>query len=132
MLKNRFRIYIFVQALVVVGVLFCFRVIPDKKWASVVASNLFLWSSMGVLYAEAWVFKTDRKPLVLLGTGIFIVLFIVPVMVMRLSHWDLDFNEIAIAGISGKSMHQFSNYGFMLMLVTYFIESFRENKKGLE
>lgn len=131
MLKNRFRIYLFVQAFAVLGVVLSFRLIPDKKWASVVASNLFLWSSVGILYSEAWMHRAQKKILVIVGTGLFLGLFVLPVMGMRLLNWDMEFGQVTLLGVTGAQMHQFSNYAFMLMLVTYFVESFKENKKGL-
>lgn len=127
---NRFRKYLLLQATAVLGVTIVFAILPDKKMASVLASLMFIFSSFVVLGSEKFLVKTTRSGLAFWATAIFLVFFILPIVILRLAFWESSFEQISFAGLSARGLHQYSNFAFMVMLVTYYIESLRHNKKG--
>lgn len=129
--RNRFRNYLSIEAFVIVLVLVGFRVIPDKKLASVFASLLFIGSSAGIMFWEMKFPGFKRRPSFWGALG-FLVLSALPVFGMRLLYWDIPFDEIQIAGVTGAQMHKASNYVFILMMVCFFIDSYLQTVKDRE
>lgn len=129
--RNRFRNYLSIQAFVIVLVILSFRLIPDKKLASVLTSLLFIGSSAGIMFWEMK-FKGFKKRPSFWGALGFLGLSALPVFGMRLLYWDLPFDEIQIAGITGAQMHKASNYIFILMMVCFFVDSYLQQIKDRE
>ncbi len=123
--RNRFRNYLSLEVLVIVLVTLSFRVIPDKKTASMVTSFLFIGSSLGILYWESR-HADYRKRASFWGVLVFLVFSAIPVFLLRVMNWDMNFDEIQVAGISGAQMHTAANYVFMLMMMCFFIDSYLE------
>ena len=120
----------FVQGAAVLAVVLLFSVISSKPIASLFASSCFLASSLGVLALEFTRYKRQKSFMVVFSTAAFLVLFILPIIGLRIFHWGDEFAEITLGPITAKGLHQYSNYAFLLMLVGYFVESFRAQKKG--
>jgi hypothetical protein len=127
--RNRFRNYVNYQALAAVLVFATFFLIAQKQIAALITSSIFFGVSAYILYAESK-FEGYKKRISFIATLIFLVGFIVPIFLLRLSHWGTPFSEIVFLGISGQLLHQVSNYGFILMLVCYFIDSNLEQKRN--
>ncbi len=128
-LRNRFRNYVNYQALAAVLVFATFFLIAQKQIAALITSSIFFGVSAYILYAESK-FVGYKKRITFIATLIFLVGFIVPIFSLRLFNWGTPFNEIVFLGISGQILHQASNYGFILMLVCYFIDSYLEQKRN--
>jgi hypothetical protein len=126
--RNRFRNYLSLEALVILLVLLCFRVIPDKKLASLVTSFLFIASTVGLLYWETR-FEGFKKRPSFWGMMIFLIVSALPILAVRLIYWDLPFEQIQIGGLTGDQMHKSSSYVFGLMLVCFFIDSYQEQHR---
>jgi hypothetical protein len=122
---SKHRKYIFLQLVIVVLVILSFRLIPEKRMASLVATSLFLLGAGFVLLMEA---KTSqgRKGLSFLSTLIFVLFFVVPIIVLRIKSWDGVFELESLFGITGGQLHRGSNVAFMVMLSCYFFESLKE------
>lgn len=129
--RSRFRNYLSVEALVVALVLLAFKVIPDKRTASLITSFLFIASSAGIVYWETRYADFKKRPS-FWGAATFLVLSALPIFALRLIYWDLPFDEIQVAGVTGAEMHKISNYVFILMLVSFFIDSYLEQVKSKE
>jgi predicted ferric reductase len=127
--RNRYRNYLSLEAAVIVLVILCFKLIPDKQTASVITSLLFLGSSLGILYWESKFAGYLRRPS-FWGVITFLVLSAIPVFGLRLVYWDLPFEQIEVAGFTGPQLHQFSNIVFLVMLVAFFVDSYTENVKA--
>jgi hypothetical protein len=127
--RNRYRNYLSLEAAVIVLVILCFKFIPDKKTASIFTSLLFLGSSLGILYWESKFAGYLRRPS-FWGVMTFLILSAIPVFGLRMVYWDLPFEQIQVAGLTGQDFHQFSNIVFLLMLVCFFMDSFTENVKA--
>ncbi len=124
--RNRFRNYLSIEAFVIVLVLLSFRMMDDKKIASVFASLLFIGSTLGILYWETK-FADYRKRPSFWGPIVFLVFSALPVFLMRVLNWNMDFNDVQVLGITGGQMHKASSYVFGLMLVCFFIDSYLAN-----
>ena len=126
--RNRFRNYLTFQALVILLVIAAFRFIPDKKAASVVTSLLFIGTSVAILWRETR-FPDYRKRASFWGVLFFLLVSALPIFALRLIYWDMSFEEISLAGVSGADMHRASSYVFILMMVCFFIDSYLEQVK---
>ncbi len=128
-IRNRYRNYLSVQALVILLVIITFKVVPDKKWASVLTSLLFISVPSAIAYWEARFEGYKRRPSYW-GSVFFLVFSALPIFLMRLIFWDMPFDQIEVLGVTGTWMHQASNMVFMLMMVCYFVDSYLETTKA--
>lgn len=129
--RSRYRNYLSLEALVILSVILSFRIIPDKKTASIVTSFLFIASSAGIMYWETR-YPGFKKRASFWGALGFLLFSALPVFLMRVLNWDMPFEEIQFLGISGAEMHKISNYVFILMMVCFFIDSYLERVKEKE
>jgi hypothetical protein len=129
--RSRFRNYLSLEALVIFGVLVCFQVIPDKKAASIVASLLFLSSSILILYWETRFADFKKRPS-FWGTLIFLVVSVLPIFALRLVYWEIPFDQIQMGPVTGAEMHKASNYLFMMMMICFFVDAHLERVKQKE
>jgi hypothetical protein len=126
--RNRFRNYISLEAVVIFLVLLTFRVVPDKKLASVITSIFFIGSSVGIMIWEMK-YPGYKKRISFWGCAGFLLLSAIPIFLMRILNWNLSFEEIQFAGISGAEMHKLSTYVFFLLMVCFFVDSYLERLK---
>lgn len=129
--RNRFRNYLSIMAFVIIGVLLTFKMIPDKKIASLVASFLFIASSVGVILWERKHPGYQKRPSYW-GALAFLVFSALPILAVRLLHWDMNFDDIQVFGISGSLMHKASNNVFIVMMVCFFADAFMETSRQRE
>lgn len=125
---NRYRTYLFIQALAALLVMVTFRVVSDRQIASVIATCWFLLASGGVVLYELRG-PDAKKSMAFWATAIFIVFFIFPTIYLRVISWNSNFDEAMILGLSGGQLHRASNIGFLAMVACYFIQSRRNSKK---
>ncbi len=123
--NNRFRNYMRIEVCVILLVLLCFRVMPDKRMASVITSLLFILSSAGILFWEVR-FPQFIKRATFWGILVFLDFSALPLFLLRLAYWDLPFEQIEVFGISGSQMHQASSYVFFVMMTCLFVDSYQE------
>ncbi len=125
---NRNRVYIVFHLLIVLGVIASFRFIEEKQRASIVATSLFLIGALNVL---SWELRHGqwKKSLSFYATLAFLILFIIPIIYLRVASWNGAFELESILGITGAQFHQASNKAFMVMIGAYFIQSILDKKK---
>lgn len=107
-----------VLALVIPAVTFIFRAVDDRKLAALMAGALF------VLVPLALMLWRLQRPLHGRGAqacwwgGVlsFWLLFALPILGMRLWHWDLPFDQIHFLGVSGPIWHKTANSGYLVMM----------------
>lgn len=115
----------------IAAVIFLFRLIDDRRLAGVIAGSLFL--EIGVLLAFLEVkFGRGLKSLVFWAAAFFLVVSAIPVMSLRLTHWDMAFDEIEWMGLTGRQLHSFSNATYLLMAGAVIIEAFRDRLQRIE
>jgi uncharacterized membrane protein len=125
---HRFRLYLTIQAAVVVGVLLSFNLIPEKKIASVFAGSSFVIASIVIMLLERRhpQYKKHFTYWVTLG---FFLTSALPIFLLRILNWNQSFSDLNLLGISAQSWHKYSNYAFMLMLMGYFVDSYLWNRR---
>jgi hypothetical protein len=126
--NNRFRNYLRIEVCVILLVLLCFRMIPDKRTASLITSMLFILSSFGILIWEIR-YPQFQKRATFWGLLVFLLFSALPILLVRLAYWDLPFEEIQVLGVSGTLMHRASSYVFFLLLICLFVDSYQEAHK---
>ena len=126
--RNRFRNYMSIEAVVILLVLATFKVVPDKKIASLITSFFFIASSVGILMWEMK-YPGYKKRISFWGVIGFLLLSALPIFLMRVLNWNLSFEEIQFAGISGAEMHKLSTYVFFLLMICFFVDSYLETLK---
>lgn len=110
-MKKKTIILLIIHVLTIVGVTLCFKFIPVKKEAALVASALFLWFPVWVFSSS---FKSDR--LIFWGHFQFFYFFALPIFVGRILFWNSDFNDIRILGvIDAQMLHKYSQYSYFVM-----------------
>ncbi|PIS11965.1 MAG: hypothetical protein COT73_01090 [Bdellovibrio sp. CG10_big_fil_rev_8_21_14_0_10_47_8] len=129
--RNRYRNYLSLEALVILLVMGIFRLVPDVKWASVVAGFLFIGSSLGILYWETR-YPDFKKHASFWGVLVFFIFSALPIFILRLWHWDIAFDQVQFLGFSGPELHKTSNNIFILMMVCFFADSYLESKREQE
>jgi hypothetical protein len=87
------------------------------------ASSIFIGSAIWILRNEMKFPNPAKRPTVW-GTGIFLVCSAIPVFLLRVSNWGVEFSEVTFMGLTGAEMHKVSNYFFILMLVGFFVDSY--------
>lgn len=97
-------------------VVMIFRVIPDRKTASVVAGALFVLVPLIVIL---WRRRLRPRPLMLwwVAVGQFWLIFAIPILGVRLANWDVEFAQLTWWGLSGTEWHQWSSWSFFAMLL---------------
>ena len=128
-MNSRFRNYLRLEVLVVVLVMASFRLLPDKKTASLLASLFFVLSTLGILYWELRIPGFKQRP-TFWGGLVFLFCSVLPILGLRLVFWDMPFEEIQVLHLSGAELHRFSNYFFLLLLVCIFVDSYNEARKA--
>ncbi len=112
-MKKKTVILLAVHVLTIIGVTLCFKLIPVKKEAALVAAALFLWFPVWVFSSS---FKLDR--FIFWGHFQFFYFFALPIFIGRILFWNSDFNEIRILNIiDAQMLHKYSQYSYFLMAV---------------
>lgn len=127
--RSRYRNYLSVQVVVMIGVMASFKLIPEKQVAAVVAGLLFLVSSLGILYFEMK-HADYKKRFTFWGTLAFVLACAIPILALRLLNWGVPFEELSVLGIPGPEIHKFSNYMFFLMVICLFVDISIERQKA--
>lgn len=129
--RNRYRQYLSIEALVILLVLGAFRLIPDRQIAAVVASSLFLFSTLGILWWESR-YEGYKKRVSFFMLTLFLFFSVIPVMGLRFLNWGIPFEELSLLGISGPEIHKLSNYLFIGVMIGFFIDSHLEQVRQFE
>lgn len=123
--RTRYRNYMSLELVVVISVIMSFKVIPAKEIAAILASSLFLLSTLFILFWETK-HAGFQKRATFIGGVVFLVFSVFPVMVLRFFNWGASFDALTMLGWTGSQIHQFANYVFLLFLVCLFIDNFQE------
>jgi hypothetical protein len=115
------------QLVVIVGVVVLFRVIPDRKIASIFTTLLFILLSAIIFYVESTKIEKWKNPL-FICSGIFLFLIVIPLAVVRFLNWQYDFSELKIWWIAAPKFHNISNYIFILMIIASLWNLFKSRK----
>lgn len=115
MRQKRFLAYLVAQAVVIIVVIFIFKLNRDVKIASVQAGSLFVLLPLVLGGVEFRRFRFAQKAFYL-GLLQFWVLFALPILGLRLFNWDQPFSELSFLGVPGNTLHQFANHSYLFMM----------------
>lgn len=127
MRRNRFAIYLLLQLLVILAVTLIFRFSEDKKTASVQAGFLFVLLPIFLLNFEVLRYGFLSK-LWLAGVMQFWLFFALPILSLRLLHWEDDFANLSMMGVSGPTLHFWSSKSYLLMMLITLWNAWRSHK----
>ncbi len=117
------KLFIF-EILVIIAVPFIFKWIEPKKIAALFAGTLFVILGVTVLVGCLKHKSLRRSPLLFLGL-IHLFVLSVPMLAMRIYHFDLDFDQISIFGMAGPDYHHYSVWVFMALMIATLYEWIR-------
>ena len=129
--RSRYRNYLSLFVLVMLGVILSFRMIPDRKTAGAVAGALFLFSSLFVLFYEMRKEGFLRQA-TFWGVLVFLLFSVLPIWILRFLDEDIDFANRTLFGITGAQMHNLSNKVFVIMILSIVVDIVRDHKRKLE
>ncbi len=112
--------------LTIPAVIVLFKFIEPKKLASLFAASLFISCSFLVFWGEIKN-KTFKSFSFLTAVG-FLALFAAPMMISRVLHYDVDFSQIDFGPMTAPEFHKYSNYAFMILIFSTFIDYFKNKK----
>jgi len=115
MRQKRFLAYLAVQAVVIIVVVFIFKLNADVKLASVQAGTLFVLLPLVLGGYEFKKYGLSRKSFYL-GLLQFWVLFALPILGLRLLNWETPFSELSFLGVPGPVLHQYANHSYLVMM----------------
>ena len=113
---NRFLVYLFFEIALIFAVTFIFRMNADRKVAALQAGGLFITLPL-CLFIKEWKLTKSLNKFFLFSLLQFWVVFAVPMILMRLIHWDLDFSQIQVWGVPAELFHRISNSSYILIMV---------------
>jgi hypothetical protein len=121
---NPFFKYLLAQIITIPLVILIFHMIPEKRVASLFASFVFVGLCLGTFFSE---YRRARfaARLFWLGGLQFLLIFAIPIFLMRVTHWDQDFSDITFGRLRASDMHVYSNVSFMLWSLICLIEGLR-------
>jgi hypothetical protein len=124
--QNRYLIYILFLIATIPAVMLLFKMIEPKKLASLFAASLFISASLVIIWGELKN-KTLKTPSLIAAIG-FLILFSAPMLIVRILNYDQDFSSLTIGPLTAPEFHKYSNYGFMMLLLTTVVDYFRSKK----
>ena len=112
-------------------VIFIFKVVADKSLAGTIAGFGFVIMPSAFLYIELKRPKSNFIHLTIIV--VFLVTSALPIILLRILNPGRPFDSIYLNGVSGKQLHQISNYTYLLMLISsltrYLIEKRQIKRK---
>ena len=130
MKKFTYRVQFTILALWVLVVMVVFKLIDDRQLAALIAGLGFIfWPLLFIVHEIIQKDKANRSSLHLLGCMKFLVLFAVPLFLLRVLNWGVSFNDLNLLGVSATQLHRFSNISYLVMTLAIVYSSYRERKE---
>jgi hypothetical protein len=126
--RRRYRFYLMGHGVLVVAVIFLFRLIADRKIAALIAGTLFLIGPVLVLYFEMRA-KCLLRSFSSWGACVFLLFSALPIFGLRILNWNEPFENLTLLGIPAPELHKISNIVFFAMLATFAADSFLALRK---
>lgn len=115
--------YLALCALTVPLIIQIFTHVQPKNVAAVCASSTFVLLSLIIIFME---FKKKQNKIIcsysFWGAFVFLTLFSLPMLLIRVLHFNTPFEELKILFLPAPVFHKMANYGFILMVVLIIIQ----------
>lgn len=127
MIRQRYSLFLLLQAFVIIAVTMIFKSITDRQIAATVAGTLFIIIPVGLMF---WEFKANKfnNKIWFAGALQFLILFALPIMGLRLLNWNVPFEYLSFLGIKGPALHEWSSRSYLVWMIITFITSFKANQ----
>jgi len=107
-------------------VVMLFKYVPSKQIAGAVAGLGFvLLPSLFLIYELRQPLKNKFYIFVL---GVFLLTNALPIFLLRILNWGVDFSELSLVGIPANKFHGISNIMYLIMLITSAVIYFKVRK----
>lgn len=130
MKKITYRVEVILLVLWIPCVVLLFKLIPEKKVASVFTGVGFIALPTLFLINE-WLRKkagsTFSKIYILINMEFLLVLGL-PIFLLRVFNWNSEFSQLSFMGVPAENLHKFSNANYMLVLLSAMWLAFKEWK----
>lgn len=110
-----YKIQTMILAAWIVIVILTFQLVPDKQVASVIAGAGFLLWPILFLMAE---FRNRKNPVHVAVLILFLAGAAVPIFLMRVLNWGVEFTLLDFFGIPATFFHRSSNFLYMAVLIS--------------
>lgn len=122
-----------IQLIVLTGWVFAvgiiFTIISDKQVAGVVAGSGFIILPCALIFSELK--SRQRHVLNIIGASVFLMFSALPIFLLRITNWGIEFKSLTLLGISADGLHRISNVLYLFMAVPVAISWYRERKARL-
>lgn len=123
------KIYLYQMEVLIIWiavVIMLFRFIPSKQIAGAVAGFGFvLWPILFLIYELKQPLKNKFYIFIL---GFFLLTNALPIFLLRMLNWGVDFAELSLVGIPANKFHGISNIMYLIMLITSGVVYFKAKK----
>ena len=119
------KLFIF-EVLVIIAVPLLFKWIEPIKIAALFAGGLFVLLGLTVILGCLKYKSLRRSPLMFLGL-VHLFALSLPMLGLRIYHFDKNFEQISIFGMAGPDYHRYSVWIFMAMLIATIYEWLRRH-----
>lgn len=123
----RYRAW-FELALMLLNILFVtqvFRFIENRPTASIVASSAFFILAVTLIHLETR-YGRGQGSLAWWNAILFLSLFVIPLIFLRVFFWEKPFDQVGFWGIRGSELHHYSTWAYMVLMVSVVIEGLRD------
>lgn len=125
---KKYVVFFALQILVIIAVTLVFKIIEDRKIASIIASLCFIGSSLYYVIIEykdgVWKYSS-----VFISSILFLMAVALPMLISRILQWDVEFSQVVVLGIPGPLFHRISNGFYIAMMLTTLWSLFQNRKK---
>ena len=126
-MRTRYRNYVTLQVLGIALVMLIFRVILDRKIASLFAASIFI--SLPLVIALIEYKKGTFKSLSSLVGLAFWACLAMPIFLSRVIFWDQEFAAIQIFGMPVSALHGVSNTVYLFWIAVTFFEHWKTKRR---
>ena len=122
------RMQFFILAAWIPLVMTIFALIHDRAWAAIIAGVGFIfWPSL-FLVLEIYN-KNLRSKIHIAGCIQFLILAAIPIFLLRVLNWRINFHELSLFGINAIALHKFSNISYLVMTIAIVYSSYLNKRK---
>lgn len=128
-IKYRNQLLAFVLWIFAVIALFKFSSLffIDKQVAALFTGAGFIVLPVLFLISEL---KNAKNKFYMVVLGLFLICSALPIFFLRIFNWGVEFSSLNLFGIPASFMHQYSNYFYILMLLSAAYRAIDEKKRA--
>ncbi len=120
---NKYRNELGIFLLWAVCVVVFFKFIENRQVAALIAGMGFIFWPALFLYLE---FRSDRKNKIhVFALSLFLVVSAIPIFLLRVLNWGVDFSTLSLFGIPAEQFHRSSNLIYLIVMVSCLYHSWK-------